>query len=58
METIFAIVLIFTDFDECWNFYHGSKSEQYTYSACSELAGPEASAAPATSLRPKARPSQ
>jgi len=56
METVFAILLVFSDFDDCWNFYHDNNLEPLAAEACIESTQPVASAAPETSLRPKVRP--
>lgn len=51
----FALVLVFSDWDECWNYAHkiGATS---AYMTCESVQIERPSLAPITSLRPVARP--
>jgi len=55
METVFAIVLIFTDFDDCWDHAHANKYLDAEV-VCEPALHEKPPLAPVTSLRPKARP--
>lgn len=54
---VFTIALMFTDWDECWDFYHRNKEVlQQVELAQFCVDKPRVSYAPQKSLRPKLRP--
>lgn len=54
--TLFIVLVGFTDFDSCWNFWHEQKpalSEAIILDLCTEI-----ETDPIATVRPKARPTK
>lgn len=52
---VYAIVTIFADWDDCWNYAHKADLTK-AYIVCQPVEVERPSLAPTTSLRPKQRP--
>lgn len=52
---VFALVLVFADFDDCWNYAHQIGATR-AYMTCESVQIDRPSLAPITSPRPRARP--
>lgn len=55
LTTVFALVLVFADFDDCWNRAHQIGATQ-SYITCERVQIDRPSLAPTATPRPVARP--